>query len=294
MLLFPYKLDVDVQRPPYATTLLALLCVVLYFVQNYSWFVYEKDLQNFCRYELQEPLVHVLDRGQCLDIFSSLDLSNDFSAEFDAIIEQNNFNEVDKQALLEQFKRMKSFVPDTAVEQWWIDPKHPELINMVTASFSHASIGHLFFNVVFFFAFAIAVEHVLGSLGFVAFFLFSSVVVGAVWSVGLFDIQTTMPALGLSGVVMSCIAFCAVIYPHKFTHMFYWVIILAGTFKIPMLVLALIYIAIDISGLVNPPPESNTAYLGHIAGASAGAAVAILVLVLRFLGGLFTRNKLKK
>ncbi len=282
MLLFPYKLDVESPRPPYMTTMLALLCIVMFFVQNYSCFVYEKDLQNFCRYELQEPLVRELSFEHCVEIFARLDLSNAFEQELGFISKELNFDTNHKQALLEQFKRMKTFVPDTATEQWWIDPNKPQLINMVTSAFSHASIGHLLFNVVFFFAFAIAVEHVLGSLGFLAFFLLSCVVDGLVMSFGLFDFKITQPAIGLSGVVMSCIAFCAVIYPHKFTHMFYWVIVIAGTFKIPMLVLALIYVGLDISGLLQASPDDNVAYLSHIASAAAGAGIAMLVLLLRF------------
>jgi membrane associated rhomboid family serine protease len=97
-------------------------------------------------------------------------------------------------------------------------------LKMVTASLAHAGFWHLFGNLLFFMAFAPALEVLLGSsLRYIGIMLFVALVSGISYS--LWTVITgaeVIPTLGFSGVVMGMIGLSAHLMPHARVRVFCW------------------------------------------------------------------------
>ncbi len=152
-------------------------------------------------------------------------------------------------------------------------------LTMVTSSFAHAGFWHLFGNLVFFMAFAPALEILVGSpLRFVGIMLFIAMATGfgySLWIVvgGADDV----PTLGFSGVVMGMIGLSAYLMPLARIRVFCWLIVWKTIF-VPAWMLAVIYIGLDAWAMLGGQDFGGVNLAAHVVGGLAGYVYGLLWL----------------
>ncbi len=142
---------------------------------------------------------------------------------------------------------------------------------MVLSALAHADWLHLLGNLVFFLAFAPALEILIGnSLRFIGFMLLISVVTGISYSLFSLSINEPLPTLGLSGIVTGMIGLSAFLMPHARIRVLWWLILLWKTFYVPAWILAVIYIGLDILELLSSDTLGGINLVAHVSGGIAG------------------------
>ncbi|MFQ5653373.1 MAG: rhomboid family intramembrane serine protease [Planctomycetota bacterium] len=151
----------------------------------------------------------------------------------------------------------------------------------LTSAFSHNLFWHLLINMFVLFSFGRVLETVWGPRRFAIFYLVACVVAGFThcglsllgWEDGF--------ALGASGGVSGLIMAYSLLYPRS-------KILLLGILPLPALVLALLFVGVDLLGLfaqLSPGGGLPIGHGAHLGGAACGA-LAILLARMRILPGL--------
>lgn len=284
---FPYQIDIDLNGRPYLTYFICLVCVLVFFHQEYSYNKYAENITKFCEGQadgkfrsMLQVVVH--DKELSCEAFvdglffsglSANEYVKSFLKKTDSIDAK-----VAADLLISISESAKEKIQPHVTQEWAFIPGDENYMRMFTSSVSHADWEHLAFNLVFFFAFASSAELVMGPIFFIAVFLFSCLSTSIAYSYGAFGFDNTLPTIGLSGVVTSYMAAMALLFPHKMVRMFYWIIFLFGVFRVPLLIVVSIYIGLDIYGLEILYDNSRTNYLSHIAGSASGAFLGLVYL----------------
>ena len=152
-------------------------------------------------------------------------------------------------------------------------------VSMISASLAHGGFWHLFGNLVFFMAFAPALEILLGSSWrYLGVMLFVALVTGISYS--LWTVITgaeVIPTLGFSGVVMGMIGLSAHLMPHARVRVFCWLIVWK-TFFVPAWMLAAIYVGLDAWAMFTLNDFGSVNLVAHVAGGLAGYVYGVLWL----------------
>ncbi len=138
-----------------------------------------------------------------------------------------------------------AFTPALALERPW---------TFVTSIFLHADFSHIFFNMFALFMFGIVLENKIGSKHFIIIFFLS----GIIGSVGYMITASnpTIPAIGASGAIYGILGTLAVVMPL----MIVWVV----GIPMPMIVAAVIWIALEVFGMFSPSQIAHSAHLGGV------------------------------
>lgn len=145
-------------------------------------------------------------------------------------------------------------------------------ITMVTSSFAHADLSHLFWNLLFFLAFAPALEILIGNaLRYIWIMLSIAFVVGVCDSISvLIGVVEPLPSLGLSGIVMGMIGLSAYLMPTARIKVFWWYVFAWKRFYVRAWILAVYYIGGDIWLMFTAEDYGNIGVVAHVAGGLAG------------------------
>jgi membrane associated rhomboid family serine protease len=136
---------------------------------------------------------------------------------------------------------------------------------LLTSEFSHLWFLHFFINMYVLASFGPIVEHTIGSARFLSFYLFAAVIASLSHAaVSAFVLgQPGLPALGASGAIAGVILLFSLLYPRAR-------ILLFGFIPMPALFGALLFVGLDIAGLLWQV-EGGGLPIGH--GAHLGGAV---------------------
>jgi membrane associated rhomboid family serine protease len=152
-------------------------------------------------------------------------------------------------------------------------------VTMVTSSLAHAGFWHLFGNLLFFMAFAPALEILLGSsLRYLGVMLLVALVSGlsySLWTV--ISGAEVIPTLGFSGVVMGMIGLSAFLMPHARVRVFCWLIVWK-TFFVPAWIVAAIYLGLDVWAMLTLNDFGGINLVAHVAGGLTGYLYGVLSL----------------
>ena len=156
--------------------------------------------------------------------------------------------------------------------EWW------NIWSMITSSFAHADIFHILFNLIFFLAFAPALEILVDNK-----LRFSFIILGLCFATGisyslsvLVSGGNNVPTLGLSGVVMGMIGLSAFMMPRARIRCFLWFIALVRTYYIPAWILAAWYIGWDTWNLFSSEDTGGVNLMSHVSGGFAGYLIGYL------------------
>jgi membrane associated rhomboid family serine protease len=143
-------------------------------------------------------------------------------------------------------------------------------LQMFMSAFGHADWPHVIFNVIFFAAFAAAVEIMVGPLIFIVMFATISIVTGVFSSLSAIAAGQHFTTLGLSGVVMGMIGVFAYLLPRGQMLCGYWFLVFIGKIAVPVWALALYFIGGDIYQLVTSDDHGMVNVLAHVTGGVGG------------------------
>ena len=286
MLFFPYKFDLNLKRVPFLTILVAVLCLGIYTAQhaNESEFA-EKTLQ-FCGKNRSHVAQMALEKSvgdaspsRCIELMFELGVAEqpeDIIKEYAAASRPfAGLSDEDSRAyiedfLLEEYQTYRMRVPALRTKELWYAPQSWDPVKMVTASFSHGSWDHVIGNLLFFYAFAAAVELIVGALAFAGVVMVMVFGTNVAYSLAMLSVDDPLPTVGLSGVVMGMIALLAFFMPTAKVRCFYWVLIKIGTVAVSAWVLALIYIGVDVYTLMTQEEMGGINLVAHVSGAVIG------------------------
>lgn len=151
-----------------------------------------------------------------------------------------------------------------------LNAERSSYITLFTSQFLHADWLHLIFNMLFLWVFGNNIEDRLGRIRFLPFFLLCGALAGVAQS--LADADSPVPLIGASGAISGVLGAYLVLYPkHRV-----WTVVLPLfflPFKLPAWLWLAIYLALQVVFLADSAGGGDVAYLAHIGGFAAGAAL---------------------
>jgi membrane associated rhomboid family serine protease len=174
------------------------------------------------------------------------------------------------------------------IEAWGVVPReysagqdlppgipYPFWTTLLTSMFLHGGWGHLGGNMLFLWIFGDNLEHRLGHARFLIFYLVCGLAAGLAHIV--FNASSGVPTVGASGAISGVLGGYLVMFPRNRVY----VLTYGGVATVPaMLMLGLWILLQFINGagsIANTPETGGVAYLAHIGGFIAGAALAPLL-----------------
>ncbi len=143
---------------------------------------------------------------------------------------------------------------------------------MLTSALAHADFMHLLGNMIFYLAFAPALEILIDNkLKYIWIMVFISFAVGISYSLSVvIGSDVPRPSLGFSGVVMGMIGLSAYMMPKARIKVLWWYIIAAKTFYVPAWILAICYIGLEIWTMLTASDYGGVNVVAHVAGGITG------------------------
>ncbi len=283
MFLFPYRAQIRLHKWPVVTIAISLLCLVIYLAQAQSESRVEAYTEAFCaQADDGKPAAGFTWWGgyklSCAEAMGHTYYSPDLTAHVEWHVQdmERHGQAGDTQRYRELFAAFIARAPALLTAKLWHDRSTFNPWRMLTSKVAHASWEHVIFNLIFFFAFAAAVELVLGPVLFMAVFVVLALAIGS------FDLQISRwaedsrPSLGLSGVVMGMMALFVYFLPRAKIRFAFWFLLSLGTFAVPAWFVATWYVGWDLLYQVSYS-RSVVNYVAHLAGAAFGLAIGLAV-----------------
>jgi len=142
---------------------------------------------------------------------------------------------------------------------------------MFTSMFLHGGLMHLLGNMLFLYVFGDNVEDYFGHAGYLLFYLFCGVGSGLVHV--LFNLHSSMPAIGASGAISGVMGAYAVPYPRANVLMLFFIFLI----PIPALIVLVYWFVIQFLegiGDLGASAQGGVAFWAHIGGFLIGLVVA--------------------
>ena len=151
----------------------------------------------------------------------------------------------------------------------------PIYLTLLTSMFMHAGWAHIGGNMLFLWIFGDNVEHRVGPVRFLLFYLVAGVIASLAQI--LVDPTSPVPTLGASGAISGVLGAYLVLYPVNRVTVWAWFI-----FTVPALVVIGIWIVLQfVNGFgafaVSQETSDGVAYLAHIGGFVVGVLVGLFV-----------------
>ena len=152
----------------------------------------------------------------------------------------------------------------------------PVYFTLLTSMFMHGSIMHIFGNMLFLWIFGDNLEHALGRIRYLSFYLLTGIIASLahVISTFIFGDNPFIPSLGASGAISGVLGGYLVLYPRRNVR----VIMLRMITTVPAIVaigMWFVFQLISAFGVIGAGPQSSggVAFMAHIGGFVAGVAL---------------------
>ena len=149
-------------------------------------------------------------------------------------------------------------------------------LTLITSMFMHGSIMHIFGNMLFLWIFGDNLEHALGRVRYLLFYLVTGLIASLahVISTFVFGDNPFIPSLGASGAISGVLGGYLVLYPKRSVR----VIMLRMITTVPAVVAIGMWFVLQLIsafGVINAGPQSSggVAFVAHIGGFVAGVAL---------------------
>ena len=96
------------------------------------------------------------------------------------------------------------------------------------------------------------------------------------YSLAMMGAENPLPTVGLSGVVMGMIAMLAYFLPTAKVRCFYWIFVRIGTIAVSALILATVYIGLDIYTLLTQEELGGVNLVAHVSGSILGLLLGLV------------------
>lgn len=295
MIFLPYKIDVSLTRTPFVTFFIIIVCSFIFNKQINSRESYDSAMQYYCNESLSSQVRSLIGRlnhsyQSCATFWQSIKESDDPKKTLYELTDDSNllFDQKERSAsakndfqmLFQEYQYFEKMVPNDLTSQLQYMPGDLNPIKMITSTFSHGSWSHLIGNMLFFYVFAAAIEIIVGSLTFIGVILIMSITTSLAYSISVLGDNSSIPTIGISGVVMGMMAMLALLVPKIKIKCFFWFIIIVKVFRIPALFLAIWYVGWDFYDMKNSR-NSGIDYVAHVSGALTGLILAFIFVSTR-------------
>jgi membrane associated rhomboid family serine protease len=286
VLFFPFRVDLELRRTPWVTILVCILCIWVFILQVRSAIAHEDAVAQFCSSltRVTQMIIGTLptqrNTSQCAGVFGLIRNAEDSdemivrmaleAGDLSFYEDEDTEQQFIQSRLRTSYQEYLRRVPSNLTDELDYEPLDRQVLNMLTSTVTHGDIYHLIFNLLFFFAFAAAVEVIAGSGWFVGIFALSALTTSLAYSSNVAGSAEALPTIGLSGVVMAMMALLAVLAPGIRIRCFFWFVVVVKIFRVPALVLAAWYLAGDLIAF-DSGANPNINYVAHISGAATGA-----------------------
>ncbi|MBU0461913.1 MAG: rhomboid family intramembrane serine protease [Nanoarchaeota archaeon] len=154
-------------------------------------------------------------------------------------------------------------IPEHFVEAYFIN--HPgdifqfKIIPLFGSMFFHAGLAHLFGNMLILLILGRVVEKHFGAVKAFAIYMTAGLISGIGDSVIRHFMNDNIGAVGASGAISGFASAAMLISPFALTFLIFGI-------PIPIFVVAWLFLASDIAGMINPNPADNVGHIAHLAG----------------------------
>jgi membrane associated rhomboid family serine protease len=173
------------------------------------------------------------------------------------------------------------------IEAWGVVPReysagqdiapqipYPYWSTLLTSMFLHGGWGHLGGNMLFLWIFGDNIEHRIGHLRFILFYLICGIAAGLAHI--FFNAGSMIPTVGASGAISGVLGGYLILFPRNRVYVMTW----GGVAAVPAVLMLGLWILLQFIngfGAVAQTPETGgVAYLAHIGGFAAGMILAPL------------------
>jgi membrane associated rhomboid family serine protease len=293
MLILPHRAELGFEKIPYVTHIIVALCVVIHLCQalnradvseasaHYCQSVYDPSLGDDTLDLLRisvEDCQHVL---ESMHSAPNKETEIQWYEQYNSETQEYSERDFDKiiKAIRDHYDEFNTRAPDSLDAELVYDPATLNPITSITSALSHADWWHLIGNVIFFLAFASALELLLQStVKYIAIIIAIVFVTDLTYSITTSISGVPLPTLGLSGVVMGMIGLSAYLMPAARIRTFVWFIFYARNFSIPAWILAVWYIGWDTWDLFASSDNSGINLVAHVSGGLAGYLIGYFCL----------------
>ena len=283
MLILPYKTDLRLSQQPYIVYSIILICFIVFHFQKENNRAIENTFDSFClstdkNNKRYEELTDYNYMDACTYQLQTLYYYSDTPHWLDY-----DLSKIKSRSLRERLKKYTDINYEHYVTLRRLNvPKsldkilmyYPESFNpfkMLTSAVSHGGWDHIIFNLIFFFAFAPALELLArNKLKFISVFLAVELVGGVIYSITSIMAGDNTPTLGLSGSVSGMIGFSAYMMPWARIRTLFWFLHIVRFYAIPAWILAAWYIGWDVYYLFTQTDNGGINFLAHVSGGFVG------------------------
>lgn len=291
-MLLPYSTALRLGKIPWITLSIVLLCTLIYWkqaqnetqVKTYVWHYCNNNpemLRTFFAEDNNDTAA--LKCYQWLSLIHSrpnpdtfLNHIKDFP---DLLPEDIEFPRLAE--ILREFYRqfLQSGPPWSLDAALMYDPLGWNPFRTLTSALAHSSWFHLIGNMIFFIAFAPALELLVGGkLRYIAILFATALAADLAYSFTVLLGAEPLPTLGFSGVVTGMIGLSAFLMPKARIKVFFWWWFNIGVLYIPAWILALFYIGGDTWLVLTSADVGNVNVIAHVAGGVAGYLIGLYFL----------------
>jgi len=292
MLIIPYKADLDLYQTPVVTYVVMVTCVVIFLMQLGSREIVNDAAFSFCRdlnkTSIEKNKLDVMPQsvGGCTSIILQLDNMGGTERLRQAIINASE-KEADysEQETLQYIDYLQGHYDDYRLDApRGLDQRlmfYPDTLNplsSITSALSHSDWLHIIGNLIFFLAFAPAIEALVGSKWrFILLMIGIGFCCDITYSIVALSNEIAIPSLGLSGVVTGLIGMSAFIMPKARIRTFIWLLFFIWRMSIPAWILALWFIGWDAYTVFSAGGNTGGVNLvAHVSGGIAGYLIGYI------------------
>ena len=283
MLILPYSTELRLSQRPYVVYSIILICFIVFHFQKENNQDIENTFDSFCQSidkdnKKTSELTDYNYKKSCTYNLQALYYYSDTPYWLDYDI-----NKIKRKFLRERLKKYTDTnyehyealrrldVPKSLDKMLMYYPNTFNPFKMMTSAVSHANWSHIIFNLIFFFAFAPALELLSrNKLKFISVFIAVELIGGLIYSITSIMAGDNIPTLGLSGSVSGMIGFSAYMMPWAKIRTFFWFFHIARTYAIPAWILAGWYIGWDMYELFSRTDNGGVNFLAHVSGGFVG------------------------
>lgn len=282
----PYRTDLEFNRVPFMTIVVCALCTLIFLQQTHSDNDLEKTAQSYCDQDHPRQFWLVMKKlagnnaeRACPVIVSGIysapnpDKTIDEVASHAAgwdLMSASESRARTAEILRDALDQFRSLARPSLTTKLQYNPATFNVGHMITAAFAHGSWSHLIGNLIFFYAFATTVEVIIGSLSFSMIVLFLAIGTHTVFYISQHMAHTSVPTVGLSGVVMGFIGLFVYLVPTARIRCLLWIIIFIRIVRVPAWILATWYVGWNVYDLIHDNGSAHINFVAHVSGAFLG------------------------
>lgn len=294
-MIIPLGAELRFNQPPYISYAIIILCVIVFYFQATNYGDIEDASVEYCKsiqtqrtvLNRHDLLTH--DYERCMNTLVSLhaySVNGDPEQLEELLGEMKDKRFTDEENTLivdhirQHYEDYSLVVPEVLDYNLMYYPDSWNPWKMITSSLSHADFEHIFFNLLFFLAFAPGVEILVNNrLRFIAICLGIMFSTSVAYSLSIIMAgDEPIPSLGLSGVVMGMIGLGAYLMPRARIRVLFWFFIFIKIFYIPVWILAAWYIGWDTLDMLSGADSGGVNLVAHVSGGFSGYLIGMLWL----------------